>query len=157
MSETVHLIANEGLFKGLAKQNLLFHQCVGELVDNAIAATNEGDLFDITIVLNPDLESEEYVELYIGDRGRGMSLDVLKRALQLGESATKDNRLNEHGFGLKNALATLSDGNGPWELWTRVKGKNESPLKVCGPFKYEMVMRTSPFRITIILNRNYLL
>ena len=145
MSETVHLIANEGLFKGLAKQNLLFHQCVGELVDNAIAATNEGDLFDITIVLNPDLESEEYVELYIGDRGRGMSLDVLKRALQLGESATKDNRLNEHGFGLKNALATLSDGNGPWELWTRVKGKNESPLKVCGPFKYEMVIENEPF------------
>lgn len=34
----VTLNVNEGTFRGLSKQNLLFHQCIWELVDNAIAA-----------------------------------------------------------------------------------------------------------------------
>ena len=34
----VSIRADEGLFLGLAKQNMLFHQCIFELCDNAIAA-----------------------------------------------------------------------------------------------------------------------
>ncbi|MDB8576035.1 ATP-binding protein [Turicibacter sanguinis] len=144
MAEIVNLVAGEGLFRGLAKQNLLFHQCIGELVDNAIAATSEGKKFDISIIFISG-QDQEYVDLYICDKGRGMSLDILKKALQLGQSATNHSRLNEHGFGLKNALATLSDGNGLWELWTKAEDSKTTPLKVCGPFKPEMILDYEEF------------
>lgn len=144
MSEIVNLVAGEGLFRGLAKQNLLFHQCIGELVDNAIAATDDGKKFDISVIFS-NVDETGYVDLYICDKGRGMSLDILKKAMQLGQSATEHSRLNEHGFGLKNALATLSDGNGFWELWTKSKDDNGMPLKVCGPFKPQMTLENEQF------------
>ena len=45
----VELIANEGIFRGLAKQNMLFHQCLCELIDNGIAATSPNKKFEIDI------------------------------------------------------------------------------------------------------------
>ena len=52
----VELVANTGIFQGLAKQNMLFHQCLGELIDNAIAATKEGQKFNIEAVQERALE-----------------------------------------------------------------------------------------------------
>ncbi len=139
MSEhQVKLIANEGIFRGLAKQNMLFHQCVGELVDNAIAACALNKKFRVDIMLQK--VDDDYINLYICDNSNGMTLDILRRALQLGESATQENRLNEHGFGLKNSLATLSGGNGIWQLWTKDIEQNKVYL-VEGPFKQEMTIK----------------
>ncbi|MEE9248819.1 MAG: ATP-binding protein [Dehalococcoidia bacterium] len=136
----VSLVANEGIFRGLSKQNMLFHQCVAELVDNAIAAQRPGTKFHVDIVLAPIQGDNEHLNLYVADNCKGMDIPLLKKALQLGESATTDNRLNEHGFGLKNALATLSGGNGPWSLWSRVPG---TPIiaSTNGPFRPEMTIR----------------
>ena len=119
MGHKVTLLANEGIFLGLAKQNMLFHHCVGELVDNAIAAKPDQQKFKIDIIFATDPSLKGSAILYIADNGCGMSLEHLKKSLQLGESATSTSRLNEHGFGLKNALATLSSGIGPWKLWTK--------------------------------------
>ncbi|CAI3582403.1 MULTISPECIES: hypothetical protein [Clostridium] len=63
------------MFKGLAKQNLLFHQCIGELVDNAIAATVNDNKFDITIIFN-DSGEEGFIDVYIVDKGNGMNLSI---------------------------------------------------------------------------------
>ena len=48
----VSIRADEGLFLGLAKQNMLFHQCIFELCDNAIAAAVDGRKPNIDIFLN---------------------------------------------------------------------------------------------------------
>ena len=37
----VQLVATQGVFAGLAKQNMLFHQCIAELVYNSIASRKE--------------------------------------------------------------------------------------------------------------------
>lgn len=116
----VDLVANEGIFKGLAKQNMLFHQCIGELIDNAIAARKETEKFRVEVILHRS--DEQIIDVYIADNCRGMELEVFGKALQLGESATTDDRLNEHGFGMKNALATLSGGNEYWKVWTAPEG-----------------------------------
>ncbi len=114
----VELVANHGIFRGLAKQNMLFHQCIGELVDNGIAAKKKDEKFIISIILHKI--SDDLVKVFISDNGIGMSTEILKKALQLGESATTINRLNEHGFGLKNALATLSTtATGFWKITTK--------------------------------------
>lgn len=136
----VELTATEGLFEGLAKQNMLFHQCMGELVDNAIAANVEDSPFLINIILIENPSDDQQVDIYICDQSSGMSLEVLKKALQPGMPATTQSRLNEHGFGLKNALATLSGNNGPWKIWTRPKGSSDV-FTVEGPFRSKMKIR----------------
>jgi hypothetical protein len=139
-SHKVPLVANEGIFRGLASQNMLFHQCLGELVDNAIAACPASQKFRVDIIFSSIAGNADRVDLYVADNGTGMTLEHLGKALQLGESATKDSRLNEHGFGLKNALATLSGGNGPWKIWTNA-AKDKPVLSVEGPFSREMTIR----------------
>jgi hypothetical protein len=136
-SHKYSLEANQGIFRGLASQNMLFHQCVGELVDNAIAACPADTKFRVDLIFSPD---GDRVDLYVADNSSGMTLEHLGKALQLGESATTESRLNEHGFGLKNALATLSGGNGPWKIWTRAAGGGPV-LTVEGPFTSEMLIR----------------
>jgi len=138
-THTVELIANEGIFQGLAKQNMLFHQCIGELIDNAIAARKSDKPFKIDVFLNRNNGDTETVNLYICDNCKGMELESLKRALQLGQIAPEGDRLNEHGFGLKNALATLSGGNGYWKMWTRTLS-DSNICSVEGPFGPNMTI-----------------
>lgn len=133
----VTLNVNEGTFRGLSKQNLLFHQCIWELVDNSIAARKKDELFRVDIYM--ERRDDGNVELYIADKGKGMTLEVFMKSIQLGESATTEHRLNEHGFGLKNALATLSGGNGEFQIWT-YSPEEETVHTVKGPFKQEMVI-----------------
>lgn len=135
----VKLVANEGIFKGLAKQNMLFHQCIGELVDNAIAAKRDDQKFKIDIIFI-SAGDENVVDVYVADNSKGMSLGIFQKALQLGESATTGDRLNEHGFGMKNALATLSGENGYWKIWTKPVAE-QVVYSSEGPFRPEMSIK----------------
>ena len=125
-------------FEGLRRQGMLFHQAVCEIVDDALAATPEGQAH-VAIALAADAD-KNYMSLAIADWGCGMNLDELTNALQLGSLPTGNNRLNEHGFGLNNALACLSDENGTWSIFTR-KDKGDY-LKVSGPFDTRMTVET---------------
>ena len=136
----IELRANKGMFRGLSNQNLLFHQALCELVDNAIAATPSSSKFRVDIVF--ERRDRHIIDVYVIDNCAGMDLHTLSRALELGESATVSNRLNEHGFGLKNSLATLSRSLGEWKLWTRSKGSAEI-ISVSGPFGPEMEIEDS--------------
>jgi hypothetical protein len=134
---TVDLIATKGLFMGLAKQNMLFHQCIGELVDNSIASKKDAEKFKVEIIFHK-LEGDK-VGLYIADNCRGMTLEKLKNALQLGMVPDDESdRLHEHGFGLKNALATFTRGNGYWKIWTQDQKNMGNIFSVEGPFGPEM-------------------
>lgn len=97
----VSIRADEGLFLGLAKQNMLFHQCIFELCDNAIAAAVDGRKPNIDIFLNPVADDPDKVDVWVCDNGRGMDDQQLETALQPGRVPTSNSRLNEHGFGLK--------------------------------------------------------
>jgi len=136
----VKLIADEGIFKGLAKQNMQFHQCIAELVDNGVAATQEDKKFRIDIIFNKIEGNDDEVELYVCDNADGMDIETFKEALQLGKSATTTCRLNEHGFGMKNSLATLSGCNGIWEIWSK-KGNEGNIFYAQGPFNSDMIIK----------------
>jgi len=95
-------------FEGLGRQNMAFHHALGELVDNAVAASDPPFRIDIHL----EQKNETVINVTIADRGSGMGLLVLKdRALKLGAKPNSGNRLNEHGFGLKNGLCTITGGN----------------------------------------------
>jgi len=137
-THNVPLLANEGVFRGLAKQNMLFHQCICELIDNSIAAKRDNTKFRIDIIF--DKTADNKLWLYVVDNSKGMSFEILKKAIQIGSSPDTENRLNEHGFGLKNALATLTNGGyGDWKVYSRNRNSGKissvgspyvSPLKV---------------------------
>lgn len=117
-THNVPLLANEGVFRGLAKQNMLFHQCICELIDNSIAAQRNGSKFRVDVIFEKTANGK--IWLYVVDNSKGMPFKVLKDAIQIGHSPDTDNRLNEHGFGLKNALATLTQGgHGDWKVFSK--------------------------------------
>lgn len=125
-------------FAGLAKQNMAFHQGIMELCDNAIAAALTGEKALIFIGLAPGPSKDELL-LVVADWGSGMGLTQLENALQPGSLPIGDNRLNEHGFGINNALASLTGGDRPWVLYTRPQGA-ATYLKVQGPFTPQMTV-----------------
>lgn len=131
---TISINVTANAFQGLAKQNMSCPQSVMELVDNAIAAGKPGEKALVQIFLLPD--SDGHMLLVVCDWGVGMDLTALTNALQLGSLPTSNCRLNEHGFGLNNALASLTGGTCDWSLQTRKSG---GPiLKVEGPFNTSM-------------------
>jgi len=127
---------DSGIFKGLAKQNLLFHNALGELIDNSIAASQDKECVVHVHLLQKSKDSN-ILDLYVSDNSEGMGLKDLERALGLGHPPQSSCRLNEHGFGLKNSLATLTGGERKWKIWTRKKGEKKT-LSVEGPFALSM-------------------
>jgi Histidine kinase-, DNA gyrase B-, and HSP90-like ATPase len=133
----VHLKATAATFQGLAKQNMLFHQALGELVDNALAAGPADGTAVVSILFKESPGVDTLVDLFVQDRSGGMTTDKLSGALQLGNPPDSSSRLNEHGFGLKNALATLTAGGTEWQIWTRQE-VGGPVATVRGPFESDM-------------------
>ncbi len=126
-------------FAGLSHQGLLFHQAVCELCDDAIAAALEGEKAKVCVALAPDRD-KNYIQIAVADWGRSMDLHALTNALQLGSLPLGQNRVNEHGYGLNNALACLSGGSGDWCIYTR--SQPGCYFKVSGPFDLKMTVKT---------------
>lgn len=133
----IHINITNKAFDGLARQGMTFPQGNCEIVDNALAAALPGDKARICIALAADAD-QNHLNLAVADWGRGMDLDALTNALQLGSLPMGTNRLNEHGFGLLNALACLSGGTGDWCIYTHSQPGNY--YKVSGPFDLTMIV-----------------
>jgi hypothetical protein len=133
-------------WEGLGKQEMNFHQVVGELIDNAISASGkdaDGDLLPFTIeVVIKRLGNKVYVK--VADQGIGMTVEELtKHILSPGGKGRTGGPLNEHGFGLKNALSVLTLGNRlPFKIQTRddVAVRNDWIYLVRGPFSFNMMV-----------------
>jgi hypothetical protein len=138
-------------FQGLARQEMDFQDALGELIDNAFSARlpvefGEG-LQPMAVEVTLEKMDGETVEVQVADHGVGMTLsDVTDRVFNPGGQGSQRGALNEHGFGLKNALALLTGGNSSnFDLYTR-SADDESVtgdrfLHVTGPLSTEMVVR----------------
>ena len=103
----IHINITRKAFDGLARQGMLFQQGIHEGSDNALAAAVPGEQARICIALAPD-DDKNYLHMAVADWGRGMDLDALQNALQLGSLPTGSDRLNEHGYGLNNEIGRAS-------------------------------------------------
>lgn len=126
-------------FAGLTRQGMQGQQACFELCDNGLAAALAAMKARICVALGPDRD-ENYIQMAVADWGCGMDLEALANALQLGSQSLGDNRLNEHGYGLNNALACLSGGSGDWCIYTRTQ--SGPYFKVSGPFDMKMTVKT---------------
>jgi len=125
----------ESMYFGLSHQNLDFHQCLAELIDNAISAQTR-ELFTIEVHLTKDGDK---IHIVVADNGSGISLSDLKsRVMRLGGRGERLGRLNEHGYGLKNSLCRLTENKLPWEILTR-DSTADTWYSIPGPFRSGMV------------------
>ncbi len=111
--------ANE-LWLGIGGHFDSLGQIINEFIDNSISnfTANNPDQKDIAITLK-EAESDGVVEITIEDTGSGIK--DLSTALRLGGREAAESPLNEHGFGLKHALATANPENNNWQIFTKTK------------------------------------
>lgn len=117
----------------LARFEMDPQDCIGEIIDNSIAAKVPTKKCHINLYLIGS-EGSNLIDVYVADDGIGMDLEGLRNALTLGGKSRSKNRLNEHGFGLKNALATATlEKPKNWAIWT--SKTHGDYFKVKGPLK----------------------
>ena len=75
------------------------------------------------------------MEVIIEDQGTGIK--NLSNAFCLGNTDNGDSPLNEHGFGMKHALASANPGNNNWAIYTRTPEdfENNKFKKISSPYK----------------------
>ena len=131
--------ANE-VWSGIAGHFDSLGQIINEFVDNSVSNfdghTSENDKsICITLTEMP----QDKVKVQIEDTGTGIK--NLNAAFTLGCKAAPDSPLNEHGFGLKHALASAAPHNcdGDWSICTRTKENlaNNNYIKISAPYRFQ--------------------
>ena len=145
----------KNLWTGLAKQTIDFHHAISELIDNSLSAAlpkpagsgRQTSLIEITVE-----ETDKHdIILQVADAGTGIPEEMLSsdndNIFNLGYNPPSPGLMNEHGFGLKNALALLTSGfESNFFLLTKPVGSSEI-LGVKGPISDEMEMKIYSERV----------
>ena len=103
--KTTKVIASDSLFEELGKNSYDYKDLLSELIDNSIAAIIPGELLNVTITINVDKNGTKHNFIF-NDNAKGIAEDYLGDALSPGKIQTQ-NSLNEHGLGMKQAIAAL--------------------------------------------------
>jgi len=108
-------------------------QILCEFIDNSISniKSNKSLLTHYTIVLHIK-ENKDNFHITIEDSGTGIR--DLESAFSLGGRHVQESPLNEHGFGLKHALASADPSNKNWEVMTKRSSDNGKYIKVKAPY-----------------------
>jgi len=123
-------------YEELGRQDMSFEHALAELVDNSISASAR----NIEIHLRPNDDGSSVI-LKVADDGRGISIDdIATRIMRMGGMGATPGELNEHGFGLKNSLACLTEGARDFTLLTRDQHAVESGNTwiIRGPLRPDM-------------------
>lgn len=101
--KNISLTINENKYWiSMGRQELSFHQVIGELIDNCISAPRKdenGDLLPLKIEINIKKISEK-IYINILDNGTGITeTDLIQHIFSPGGQGNSQSILNEHGFG----------------------------------------------------------
>ena len=126
----------EFIWQGMGCQFQNLGQVINEFLDNSISnfTGNNVTTRDIRIVLE-ELSKDGDVKVSIEDSGTGIK--NLNAAFTLGDQSAGETPLNEHGFGLKHALAFANPNNDSWAVYTRTEEDldNKMYTKISAPYK----------------------
>lgn len=107
MKNTIITISpSNNLFRELGNNTYNFTDLISEFIDNSIAAKKDEEITTISIEIGFSklLESKSYFK--ITDNAKGIPRDYLGKALSPAGTSGGTN-LNEHGLGMKQAIAAL--------------------------------------------------
>ena len=110
-------------------------QIMCEFIDNSISnfMGNNCNQRNIRIIIKN--VSNKKVKIFMEDSGTGIKL--LDEAFTLGSKKCGESTLNEHGFGMKHALASANPDNDTWSICTRTDEdiKKNKFKKISAPYK----------------------
>ncbi|MCB2354364.1 ATP-binding protein [Clostridium estertheticum] len=95
----------DNIFKELGNNTYTFIDLISEFIDNAIGASIEHKKLEVAIEIGISKEKESSY-IIIKDNAKGISREDLGLALSPG-GTSGGSTLNEHGFGFKQAIASL--------------------------------------------------
>lgn len=104
-SSAIVVLPSDALFEELGKNSYDYKDLLSELIDNSIAAAEADSLLKVKITLNVDNNGNKLRFIY-NDNAKGICREKLGDALSPGKIQTR-NSLNEHGLGMKQAIAAL--------------------------------------------------
>lgn len=124
------------LWRGLGGNFDSLTQIINEFIDNSLSnfiKHPENEIKQIFVRIE-ELKEEKY-RVVIEDTGTGIK--DLDSAFSIGNTSSKESSLNEHGFGMKHALAAANPDNNDWKIVTRtqIDAMNKSYTLIKAPFK----------------------
>lgn len=134
----------EELWSGIGGHFDSLGQIINEFIDNSVSNFEGNNCIHRQILLNiKEVAEGGDITITIEDSGTGIK--DLDKAFTLGSREAAESPLNEHGFGLKHALASANPDNNDWCISTRTQNDLDShvfkrikaPYKI-KDFKYEI-------------------
>ena len=103
----VEVSPSNNIFRELGNNTYSFLDLLSELIDNSVAARDLQDLLDVQIVIGI-CNQREKTFFTITDNATGIPRNRLGAAISPAAIQNKDS-LNEHGLGMKQAVASLGE------------------------------------------------
>ena len=140
-TEEIQIVNNinaDDLWQGIGGHFDSLNQIFHELIDNSISNFRVNSHLkqrSILIDISTEIGGNDFVDITIEDTGSGI-LNV-NSAFTIGDRHSQQTPLNEHGFGLKHALASANPQNNSWFVYTRTEQelKENKVLIIQSPYK----------------------
>lgn len=130
----------EEMWEGLGGNFDNIQQIIFEFIDNSVSnltGVNSNFLQQKQINIIFKVINDKKIIIQIEDTGTGIK--NLDNALSIGNKKSQESPLNEHGFGMKHALAAADKENNNWKIYTRTKEDLDSNVfeEIDAPYKTE--------------------
>ena len=102
----IKITPSDNLFKELGNNTYDFVDLISEFIDNSIAAKKDDEILKVEIEIGLSKFDEQKSYFKIMDNARGIKRENIGLALSPG-GTSGGNTLNEHGLGMKQAIAAL--------------------------------------------------
>ena len=134
----------QDLWHGIAGHFDSITQVLCEFIDNSVSNFEGNNVPTKTILLDFEQQKSGDSKIQIEDTGTG--LENLEPVMRLGDRTVRETPLNEHGFGLKHALASANPDNDKWKIFTRTEDefKKGKCRVVEAPYKYDLESKELP-------------
>lgn len=133
------------LWQGIGGHFDNLSQVLCEFVDNSVSNIVTNNPVNRSVIIKFAPQNDQTYIVSVEDAGTGMI--NFEPIMKLGDKSNIQSPLNEHGFGLKHALATANPGNDNWRICTRTQNDlNNSQyreINAAYEFEYEELIRDS--------------
>lgn len=134
----------DDLWQGIGGHFDSISQVICEFIDNAISNFENSSTArrNINIILN-EVDGNN-VCIKIEDTGTGIS--DFESVLRLGDKSIRETPLNEHGFGIKHALACANPANNNWKIYSRTQQNFDDDIfyEVSAPYSFNLEKSSHP-------------
>lgn len=130
----------QDLWDGIGGHFDSFAQIICEFVDNSISNLMANKCTNCSINIDIRELKKDKIKVMVEDTGMGVQ--DFQPVLRLGDRSVRETPLNEHGFGLKHALASANHDNNSWRICTRTKREHSQSKyrEVKAPYEYNILV-----------------